>query len=93
MHSKIKPLFTKEMSTEERRILSCLKQRGELTMDEIGSLLSMSREALFQPITYLMGRGLVKDRKVEGIGKYPAIQSWGLKFSATDNDMTDSDSM
>jgi predicted ArsR family transcriptional regulator len=77
-------MFTKEISSEETKILDCLKRHDELTANEIASFLDISRLALCKPLTYLMARGLIVDRRVEGIGKYPAIQTWGLKFYQTD---------
>ena len=82
-------LFAGEWLPEEKKILACLKEHGELTMSEIGSFLGISWCALYQPIVNLIYRGLVSDKIVEGIGKFPAIQSWGLKFYLLEKDKGD----
>lgn len=61
------------LSASELQIIDCLKKHGELELDEMASLLGVKKMELYDPIVWLMGRGLLKDRKVEGKGKHPAI--------------------
>ena len=68
------------LSTLEQQIIDCLKKHGELQWEELASKLGTGRMELYDPIVWLMARGLLNYRKVEGIGKYPAIATWGLKF-------------
>ena len=79
-------VFKGEVLPEEKRILACLREHGELTMDELGSFLGMSRIDMYQPMVNLMYRGRVRDKRVEGIGKCPAIATWGLKFMLIESD-------
>ena len=71
-------------SSLEQEIIDCLRNRGELEWEEMASLLGKIPMDIYDPIGWLMGRGLLNYHKVEGIGKYPATQSWGLKFYLTE---------
>ena len=68
------------LSILEQQIIDCLKKHGELQREELESKLGAGRRDLFYAISWLLARGLLNYRKVEGIGKYPAIATWGLKF-------------
>lgn len=63
-------LINKQMPATRRRILTLLKERGELTADELANLLGISAVAIRRHLTKLEGDQLVTYEEVQrGIGR------------------------
>lgn len=77
------------LSSLEQKIIDCLTQHGELQWEELASKLGSGMIELYDPIVWLMARDLLNCRTVDGIGKYPAISTKGLKFFLLEKAATD----